>query len=83
MGDVAKVNCQTCHQGVYKPYFGAPAAKDYPELRKKSAPAADESEGVGESAESTMPQGATAERGERPASSGAMPAVNAALTARR
>jgi photosynthetic reaction center cytochrome c subunit len=33
-GDVAKVNCQTCHQGVYKPYYGASMAKDYPELQR-------------------------------------------------
>ena len=32
-GDVAKVNCATCHQGVYKPLFGAPMAKGYPELQ--------------------------------------------------
>jgi photosynthetic reaction center cytochrome c subunit len=32
-GDVAKVNCSTCHQGVYKPMFGAAMAKDYPELQ--------------------------------------------------
>jgi photosynthetic reaction center cytochrome c subunit len=32
LGDVAKVNCATCHQGVYKPMFGAPMAKNYPAL---------------------------------------------------
>jgi photosynthetic reaction center cytochrome c subunit len=32
-GDVAKVNCATCHQGVFKPLYGASMAKDYPELR--------------------------------------------------
>ena len=32
-GDVAKVNCTTCHQGVYKPLFGVSMAKDFPELR--------------------------------------------------
>ena len=31
-GDVAKVNCATCHQGAYKPLNGAPMVKDYPEL---------------------------------------------------
>ncbi len=31
-GDVAKVNCGTCHQGVYKPLFGAPMLVDHPEL---------------------------------------------------
>lgn len=32
-GDVAKVNCATCHQGAYKPIYGAAMAKDYPALR--------------------------------------------------
>jgi len=31
-GDVAKVNCATCHQGAFKPLYGAPMLKDYPEL---------------------------------------------------
>jgi photosynthetic reaction center cytochrome c subunit len=31
-GDVAKVNCDTCHQGAYKPLYGASLLKDYPEL---------------------------------------------------
>ena len=37
-GDVAKVNCATCHQGVYKPLYGAPMAKDYPALLAPAAP---------------------------------------------
>ena len=32
LGDGPKVNCATCHQGVYKPLFGASMLKDYPEL---------------------------------------------------
>ncbi|GAC1340568.1 MAG: hypothetical protein NVSMB18_10910 [Acetobacteraceae bacterium] len=36
-GDVAKVNCATCHQGVYKPLFGASMVKDFPELRGPAA----------------------------------------------
>ncbi len=31
-GDVPKLQCITCHQGVYKPLFGAQMAKDYPAL---------------------------------------------------
>jgi photosynthetic reaction center cytochrome c subunit len=31
-GDVAKVNCATCHQGVFKPLYGVSMLKDYPEL---------------------------------------------------
>ena len=36
-GDVAKVNCATCHQGAHKPLYGAAMAKDYPELQSRSA----------------------------------------------
>ena len=32
-GDVAKVACATCHQGVNKPLYGVSMAKDFPELR--------------------------------------------------
>ena len=31
-GDSPKVNCATCHNGVYKPLFGVGIAKDFPEL---------------------------------------------------
>jgi photosynthetic reaction center cytochrome c subunit len=45
LGDVAKVNCATCHQGVFKPLYGASMAKSYPELQgvihhEAAAPAA-------------------------------------------
>ncbi len=39
MGDVAKVNCTTCHQGVYKPLYGVSMAKDFPELQTVSSSA--------------------------------------------
>lgn len=32
LGDPQRVACSTCHQGVYKPLFGAPMLKDYPAL---------------------------------------------------
>ena len=32
LGDVAKINCATCHQGVYKPLYGVNMVKDYKEL---------------------------------------------------
>ncbi|WP_428484706.1 photosynthetic reaction center cytochrome PufC [Rhodopila sp.] len=32
-GDSAKVNCATCHNGVYKPLFGVSMVKDFPELQ--------------------------------------------------
>ncbi len=31
-GDVAKVNCATCHQGAFKPLYGGSMIKDHPEL---------------------------------------------------
>lgn len=31
-GDVAKINCATCHQGAYKPLYGASLLKAHPEL---------------------------------------------------
>lgn len=43
LGDVYKVYCTTCHQGAYKPLYGAPMAKDYPALKapeEEAAPAA-------------------------------------------
>lgn len=35
-GDVAKIYCATCHQGVYKPLNGAQMLNDYPELSAKT-----------------------------------------------
>jgi photosynthetic reaction center cytochrome c subunit len=32
LGDPPKLQCITCHQGVYKPLYGASMAKDYPAL---------------------------------------------------
>jgi photosynthetic reaction center cytochrome c subunit len=32
-GDVAKTNCATCHQGAYKPLYGAAMAKHYPGMQ--------------------------------------------------
>jgi photosynthetic reaction center cytochrome c subunit len=40
LGDVAKVNCTTCHQGVNKPLLGAQMAKYYPELQSAKRPMA-------------------------------------------
>jgi photosynthetic reaction center cytochrome c subunit len=37
-GDVAKVNCSTCHQGAFKPLYGAAMAKDFPELQVVAKP---------------------------------------------
>ena len=37
MGDIAKVNCATCHQGVNKPLYGAQMLKAHPELSGPNA----------------------------------------------
>lgn len=37
-GDVAKVNCASCHQGAYKPLYGAAMAKHYPALLAPAKP---------------------------------------------
>jgi photosynthetic reaction center cytochrome c subunit len=39
-GDAPKANCATCHQGVFRPLYGAAMAQDYPELLAPIAAAA-------------------------------------------
>jgi len=36
-GDVAKVNCASCHQGAFKPLYGQSMLKDYPALMGSAA----------------------------------------------
>ncbi len=36
VGDPQKIACNTCHQGAYKPLYGAPMLADYPSLGKQS-----------------------------------------------
>ncbi len=38
-GDVAKVNCASCHEGAFKPLYGQAMAKDYPGLTGAPGPA--------------------------------------------
>jgi photosynthetic reaction center cytochrome c subunit len=38
LGDVPKINCATCHQGVSKPMLGQSMLKDYPELAARRPP---------------------------------------------
>lgn len=40
LNDVAKVNCETCHQGVYAPLFGASMLSSYPGLTEPAHSAA-------------------------------------------
>jgi photosynthetic reaction center cytochrome c subunit len=37
---VAKVNCATCHNGAWKPLYGAAMVKGHPELLKVASAAA-------------------------------------------
>jgi photosynthetic reaction center cytochrome c subunit len=46
LGDVAKVNCATFHQGVYKPMFGAQLAKNYPALMVSTSTQAKATDGL-------------------------------------
>jgi photosynthetic reaction center cytochrome c subunit len=39
LGDVAKINCATCHQGVYKPMYGAQMTKAFPALMQTAVAA--------------------------------------------
>ena len=39
LGDPLKVNCKTCHQGAYKPLYGASMLADYPSLSRLSGQA--------------------------------------------
>ena len=47
LGDAPKANCATCHQGAYKPLYGANMLKDYPELAAPIPVAAEQSEQPG------------------------------------
>jgi photosynthetic reaction center cytochrome c subunit len=48
LGDVAKTNCATCHNGVFKPLFGAPLAQAYPALLGDLRPATPAPQVVGD-----------------------------------
>jgi photosynthetic reaction center cytochrome c subunit len=76
LGDPYKIYCTTCHQGAYKPLYGAPMLKDYPSLAQplpegglEAVRAAKEAaEAVPEEAvEEAVPDQAKAEAAEAPA----------------
>jgi photosynthetic reaction center cytochrome c subunit len=48
MGDVPKINCETCHQGAYAPFYGAHVVDTYPALTHST-------NGAGQTAQSTPP----------------------------
>jgi photosynthetic reaction center cytochrome c subunit len=47
LGDPLKVNCKTCHQGAYRPLYGANMLKDYPSLARLSGAAKSAKTGSG------------------------------------
>ncbi|WP_462322026.1 photosynthetic reaction center cytochrome PufC [Halochromatium sp.] len=85
LGDVYKVYCTTCHQGAYKPLYGAPMVKDYPSLQGPipegglaAAKAAEEATEKAASAEAAPAEAAPAEEvTEEAASAQAAPAEEA------
>jgi photosynthetic reaction center cytochrome c subunit len=48
MGDVPKINCETCHQGAYAPYYGAHVVDTYPALTHAT-------DGSGSTAQTVVP----------------------------
>jgi photosynthetic reaction center cytochrome c subunit len=58
LGDVPKLNCATCHQGVNKPLKGVSHLADYPELRAARAMPAAPAEGEAPAAEAAAPAAA-------------------------
>lgn len=70
-GDVAKINCATCHQGAYKPFYGASEVQSYPELkgpapeRQASLPADDAMSGLADGTRSTIAAQIAAASGPR------------------
>ncbi len=73
LGDVPKINCETCHQGAYKPVLGKPMIDEYPMLAKyeeyvpppkEEAEEGEPMEGAGEGEEGGAPKEAAPERAE-------------------
>ena len=78
-GDVAKVACGTCHQGAYKPLYGAKMAKDHPELLAVSGAAAAAAPAAADAAATpAAPAASDAAPAAAPAAAGAAPAAPAA-----
>jgi len=67
LGDVFKINCATCHQGVNKPLYGAQMAADYPSLIGESSK--DEGEADAMEADAVEGEGEMPVDGEMPADS--------------
>lgn len=53
LGDPYRIACFTCHQGAYKPLYGAQMLKDYPALAGPAQAAAPEAAPVEPAAEAS------------------------------
>jgi photosynthetic reaction center cytochrome c subunit len=67
LGDVYKIYCTTCHQGAYKPLYGAPMLKDYPSLAQPLPEGGLEAVRAAKEAAAAEAQQAMAEPAEAPA----------------
>jgi photosynthetic reaction center cytochrome c subunit len=76
-GDPFKVGCMTCHQGAYKPLYGAQMAKDYPALYE-STPVAEAAPAEAAPAEAAPAEEAAPAPVEEAAATEAAPVEDAA-----
>jgi photosynthetic reaction center cytochrome c subunit len=93
LGDVYKIYCATCHQGAYKPLYGAPMLKDYPSLaapipegglgaaEAEAAPAQEAPPAQAKAEVQEAPAPAPAETEAAPEQAAAQPAAEAAAPA--
>jgi photosynthetic reaction center cytochrome c subunit len=82
-GDVAKINCATCHQGAYKPLLGAKMAAQYPYLEGPGTladpnPKSPAASGEANPAMITMTAATTTPAASSPSSTTASPSTNTA-----
>jgi photosynthetic reaction center cytochrome c subunit len=78
LGDVAKVNCGTCHQGAYKPLYGVSMLKDHPELSGVKVSVAATPAAAPTPAPAPAPVAPSAEASPAPAPAAPAPAAAAA-----
>jgi len=65
LGDAPKLNCATCHQGAYKPLFGASMLKEYPQFSGPIAAPAEAAPAAEPEAPMTPPADKTTDAGTR------------------
>ena len=78
LGDPYKIYCSTCHQGAYKPLYGAPMLKDYPSL---AAPLTESASEASEPAADAVPVEAAPAADEQTAAAPVVESEGAAAAA--